>query len=61
MYELLAAAYAENHRYRDAVDAMRKAINALPPPKPGETPSRARQSSEATLAEYQRAAKSAGR
>jgi eukaryotic-like serine/threonine-protein kinase len=52
--ELLAAAYAENHRYPEAVNAMRKAISELPPVKPGEAPSRARQSSEATLAEYQR-------
>jgi hypothetical protein len=56
--ELLAAAYAENHRYPEAVGTMRKAISELPPVKPGETPSRARQSSEATLVEYQR--KSAG-
>ena len=60
LYELLAAAYAENHRYREAVDSMRQAIAELPPLKPGEVPSRARRSSEATLAEYERAAKSAG-
>jgi hypothetical protein len=60
LYELLGAAYAENHRYREAVDSMRKAIAALPPAKPGEAPSRARRSSEATLSEYERAAKSAG-
>jgi hypothetical protein len=60
LYELLAAAYSENHRDREAVDSMRKAISELPPPKPGEAPSRARLSSEATLAEYERAAKSAG-
>jgi hypothetical protein len=60
LYELLAAAYAENHRYSEAVDSIRKAIGALPPVKPGEAPSRARLSSEATLAEYERAAKSAG-
>jgi hypothetical protein len=60
LYELLGAAYAENHRYREAVDSIRKAIGALPPMKPGEAPSRARLSSEATLAEYERAAKSAG-
>jgi hypothetical protein len=58
--ELLAAAYSENHRYRAAVESMRKAISELPQPKPGEAPSRARLSSEATLAEYERAAKSAG-
>jgi hypothetical protein len=60
LYELLAAAYSENHRYREAVDSIRQAIGALPPVKPGEAPSRARLSSEATLAEYERAAKSAG-
>jgi hypothetical protein len=59
LYELLAAAYSENHRYREAVDSIRKAIAALPPVKPGEAPSRARLSSEATLAEYERASKSA--
>jgi hypothetical protein len=59
LHELLAAAYSENHRYREAVDSIRQAIGALPPVKPGEAPSRARLSSEATLAEYQRAAKSA--
>ena len=58
--ELLAAAYSENHRYREAVDSMHKAISELPHAKPGEAPSRARLSSEATLAEYERAAKSAG-
>ncbi len=57
--ELLAAAYAENHRYRDAVNSIRKAISELPPVKPGETPSRARRSSEASLAEYEREAKAA--
>jgi hypothetical protein len=60
MYELLAAAYAENHRYREAAETERKALNELPPVKPGETRSRARQSNEATLTEYERAAKSAG-
>jgi tetratricopeptide (TPR) repeat protein len=59
LYELLAAAYAENYRYLEAVGAIRKAINELPPVKPGEAPSRARQSTEATLAQYERAAKSA--
>jgi len=59
LYELLAAAYAENFRYLEAVGAIRKAINELPPVKPGEAPSRARQSTEATLAQYERAAKSA--
>lgn len=58
--EVLAAAYAENHRYRDAVNTIRKAIAELPPVKPGETPSRARQSSEASLAQYSRQAKAAG-
>ncbi len=60
LYELLAAAYAENHRYREAADTERKAIQAMPPVKPGEAPTRARQANEATLAEYERAAKSAG-
>ena len=59
-YELLAAAYAENHRYREAADTERKAIQAMPTVKPGETPTRARQANEARLAEYERAAKSAG-
>lgn len=58
--ELLAAAYAENHRYRDAVNSIGKAITELPPVKPGETPSRARRSSEASLTEYEREAKAAG-
>jgi tetratricopeptide (TPR) repeat protein len=58
-YELLAAAYAENHRFVEAVDAQHKAIGALPPVKPGEPPSRARISTEATLAQYERAVKSA--
>jgi len=60
LHELLAAAYAENHRYREAADMERQAIHDLPPVKPGEAPSRARQANEATLAEYERAAKSAG-
>jgi serine/threonine protein kinase len=60
LHELLAAAYAENHRYREAADMERKAIHDLPPVKPGEAPSRARLNNEATLAEYERAAKSAG-
>jgi len=34
--ESLAAAYAENHRYPEAADAQRKALNELPPGKPGE-------------------------
>lgn len=38
LYELLAAAYAENHRFREAVGAIRKAIDALPAVKPGEAP-----------------------
>jgi non-specific serine/threonine protein kinase/serine/threonine-protein kinase len=56
LYELLAAAYAENHRYREAADNQRKALNELPPVKPGEKPNRARQSTEETLAEYERKA-----
>jgi serine/threonine protein kinase len=59
LHELLAAAYAENHRYREAADMERQAIHDLPPVKPGEAPSRARQANEATLAEYEHAAKSA--
>ena len=59
LYELLAAAYAENHRYAEAVDNQRKALNQLPPVKPGEKPSRARQSTEENLAEYQRMVKAA--
>jgi non-specific serine/threonine protein kinase/serine/threonine-protein kinase len=59
LYELLAAAYAENHRYREAADNQRKALTELPPVKPGEKPNRARQSTEETLAEYERKAKAA--
>jgi hypothetical protein len=59
-YELLAAAYGENHRYRDAADTERKALNELPPLKPGEPPSRARQFTESTLSQYERSAKAAG-
>lgn len=58
--ELLAAAYAENHRYRDAVNTIRRAIGELPPAKPGEQPTRARRSSEASLADYEREAKASG-
>lgn len=58
--ELLASAYAENHRYRDAANTIRKGISELPPVKSGETPSRARRSSEASLVEYEREAKAAG-
>jgi hypothetical protein len=60
LHELLAAAYAENHRYREAADMERKAIHDLPPVKPGEAPSHARLTNEATLAKYERARKSAG-
>jgi eukaryotic-like serine/threonine-protein kinase len=60
LHELLAAAYAENHRYREAAEMERKAILDLPPVKPGEPPSRARLTNEATLAKFERAAKSAG-
>jgi serine/threonine protein kinase len=60
LYELLAAAYAENHRYPEAVDNERKAIDQLPAVKPGESPNRARQGCEEKLAEYQRAAKASG-
>lgn len=56
LYELLAAAYAENHRYREAAENERKALNQLPPAKAGEAPSRARRSTEASLAEYEREA-----
>ena len=58
--ELLAAAYAENHRFRDAVNSQRKALSDLPPVRPGETPTRARIATEATLTQYERAAKAAG-
>ena len=57
--ELLAAAYAENHRYREAAEYERKVLSELPPVKPGEPPSRARQSNEASLTEYERKARSA--
>jgi hypothetical protein len=56
VYELLAAAYAENHRYREAAENERKALNELPPVKAGESPSRARQSTEASLKDYERKA-----
>jgi tetratricopeptide (TPR) repeat protein len=56
LFELLAAAYAENHLYRQAADHERQALTELPPLKPGEPPSRARQSIEKDLAEYQRKA-----
>ncbi len=59
LHELLAAAYAENRRYREAAEYERKVLSELPPVKPGEPPSRARQSNEANLAEYERKAKSA--
>jgi eukaryotic-like serine/threonine-protein kinase len=58
LHELLAAAYAENHRYREAAEYERKVLSELPPVKAGEPPSRARQSNEANLAEYERKAKS---
>lgn len=58
--ELLAGAYAANHRYRDAVNTIRRGISELPPVQPGEPPTRARRSSEASLAEYERQAKAAG-
>jgi hypothetical protein len=57
LYELLAAAYGEDHRYREAAENERKALNELPPVKPGEVPSRARRSTEESLAEYERKAK----
>jgi hypothetical protein len=46
-----------NSRYREAADNQRKALNELPPVKPGEKPNRARQSTEESLAEYERKAK----
>ncbi|HUB82000.1 MAG TPA: serine/threonine-protein kinase [Bryobacteraceae bacterium] len=57
LYELLGAAYAANDRYREAAESERKALNELPPVKPGEKPSRARQSTEESLAAYEREAK----
>jgi len=57
LHELLAAAYAENHRYREAAENERAVLSELPPVKPGEPPSRARQSNEASLAEYERKSK----
>ncbi len=55
--EVLADAYYENHRYREAADTMRKALALMPPTKPGDPPNRARQEIEASLARFERDAK----
>jgi tetratricopeptide (TPR) repeat protein len=58
--EALAKAYHENHRYREAANTMRKTLELLPPEKPGEPPSRARQEIAEAVATYARDAKAAG-
>jgi len=58
--EALAKAYHENRRYREAADTMRKTLELLPPEKPGEPPSRARQEIAEAVATYARDAKAAG-
>jgi eukaryotic-like serine/threonine-protein kinase len=55
--EVLAMAYRENHRYREAADTMRKALSLMPPTKPGDPPNRARQEIEESLARFERDAK----
>jgi Flp pilus assembly protein TadD len=55
--EVLAKAYHENHRYREAADTLRKALALMPPTKAGDPPSRARQGIEESLAQFERDAK----
>lgn len=55
--EVLANAYHENHRYREAADTLRKALALMPPTKAGDPPSRARQEIEESLARFERDAK----
>ncbi len=55
--EVLAKAYHENHRYREAADTLRKALALMPPTKAGDPPNRARQGIEESLARFERDAK----
>jgi len=55
--EVLAKAYHENHRYREAAETLRKALALMPPTKAGDPPSRARQGIEESLAQFERDAK----
>lgn len=55
--EVLAKAYHENHRYREAADTLRRALALMPPTKPGDPPNRARQGVEESLAQFERDAK----
>jgi len=55
--EVLAKAYHENHRFREAADTLRKALALMPPTKPGDPPNRARQEIEESLARFERDAK----
>jgi hypothetical protein len=55
--EVLAEAYHENHRYREAADTLRKALTLMPPTKPGDPPNRARHEIEESLARFERDAK----